>query len=253
MAGVTDDVDDTSWVLSVTTVLILSLDTTTVAGSCALFSGGHVLREQASDPAISQATRLPGDLMALHAAEGVALADVEAFAVGIGPGSFTGLRVGIATMQGLALATGKPLVGISAFDALARMAGGSGTPLRADPPRARVATWIDAWRGEVFAALYEGGREVEPPSVEPPARLLSRLSELAPIFSGDGAAFHAPGIVEALGDRARFTEPIAPLLAGSMAALAAAVLARGDRPLPHAIRPLYVRRSDAELARDRSY
>jgi tRNA threonylcarbamoyladenosine biosynthesis protein TsaB len=251
MAGVTDDVDDTSWVLSVTTVLILSLDTTTAAGSCALFAGGRVLREHASDPAVPQATRLPGDLIALLAAEGVALADIEAFAVGVGPGSFTGLRVGIATMQGLALAMGKPLVGVSAFDAMAATAGGAGMPL-SDPSHVRIATWVDAWRGEVFAALYDNDREVEPPSVEPPARLLLRLSRIAPVFTGDGAALYAAGIVEALGDRARFTEPIAPLLAGSMAALAAVVLARGDRPLPHAIRPLYVRRSDAELARDRS-
>lgn len=221
-------------------VLILSLDTTTAAGSCALVAEGRVLREQAGDPSVSQAARLPGDLVALLAAERVELRDVDAFAVGIGPGSFTGLRVGIAAMQGLAVAMGKPLVGVSAFDALAHGTEG------------RIATWIDAWRGEVFAALYEGGSEVEAPSVEPPARLLARYSGVPPLFTGDGAALYASDIARALGGAARFTEPVVPRLAGMMATLATAVLAQGARPLPHAIRPLYVRRSDPELARERS-
>ena len=234
-------------------MLILSLDTTTAGGSCALVADGRVLRERAGDPAVSQAARLPGDFVALLAAEQVELRDVDAFAVGIGPGSFTGLRVGIAAMQGLALAMGKPLVGISAFDALAAMAGGSGTPLRPDPPYVpiRVATWIDAWRGEVFAALYENGREVEPPSVEPPARLLGRHAAMPPLFTGDGAALYAADIERALGHAARFTEPVVPVLSGTMGVLAGAVLVEGARPLPHAIRPLYVRRSDVELTRDR--
>lgn len=223
-------------------VLILSLDTTTTAGSCALCADGRLLREQASDPAVSQAARLPADLIALLAAQHVPLQDVDAFAVGIGPGSFTGLRVGIATMQGLAVAMEKPLVGISAFDALATIAG----------REIRVATWIDAWRGEVFAALYEGGREIEPASVEPPARLLARYAGAPTLFTGDGAALYRSDIQRVLGSEARFADPVVPLLAGTIASLAADVLARGHRPLPHAIRPLYVRRSDAELARDRS-
>ncbi len=220
-------------------VLILSLDTTAPAGSCALVADGRVLREQAGDASVSQAARLPGDFVALLAAGRVELRDVEAFAVGIGPGSFTGLRVGIAAMQGLAIAMGKPLVGVSSFDALTH---GKGE---------RVATWIDAWRGEVFAALYEDGREVEAPSVEPPERLLGRHADMPPLFTGDGAALYAAEIVRALGNAARFAEPVVPLLAGTMGTLAEAALAGGLRPLPHAIRPLYVRRSDAELARDR--
>ena len=65
-----------------------------------------------------------------------------------GPGSFTGLRIGIATMQGLAFAAGKPLIGVSGLDALARMAD-------REAAGRRIATWVDAWRGEVFAALYD--------------------------------------------------------------------------------------------------
>ena len=71
------------------------------------------------DPSRSHGEQLPGQLMAMLDDEGVALHDVDLFAVSIGPGSFTGLRVGIATIQGLALASGKPVVPVSTFDALA--------------------------------------------------------------------------------------------------------------------------------------
>jgi tRNA threonylcarbamoyladenosine biosynthesis protein TsaB len=233
-------------------VLILSLDTTTVGGSCALCVDDVVVREHATDPAVSQAERLPADLMTLLETHGSALADIDAFAVGTGPGSFTGLRVGIAAMQGLAFAMEKPLVGISAFDALAYLAH-SGT-VAADVPATAdtvTATWIDAWRGEVFSALYQNEREAEPPTVEPPARILTRLNGRRILFTGDGASVHADQIRERLGSAAVFTCPVAPALAGAIGILAARELAAGHRPLPHAIRPLYVRRSDAELARDR--
>jgi tRNA threonylcarbamoyladenosine biosynthesis protein TsaB len=223
-------------------MLILSLDTTTGAGSCALLRDDRVLREQASDASRDQAERLPGDLAALLEREGTRLEAIDAFAVATGPGSFTGLRVGIATMQGLAMAAGKPLIGVSAFDALARLA---------KAERVQVAAWIDAWRGEVFAALYEEGREAVAPVVAPPDVLLEPLKGRRTLFTGDGAALYETQIRASLGDAARFTTPVAPPLAGAVAALAAEAFGAGHRPLPHAIRPIYVRRSDAELAADR--
>lgn len=222
-------------------MLILSLDTTTSAGSVALVRDGRVVREEPGDRSRPQAARLPGELAALVDRTGVALAQIDGFAVGTGPGSFTGLRVGIATMQGLAMAMGKPLFGVSGFDALARLA-----------DAARVATWVDAWRGEVYAALYEDGREVDGPVVARPHALLGRLTGGPVLFTGDGAVIHRDGILAALGDRARFAEPVAPLLAGAMGEMAAEAFQAGHRPPPDAIRPLYVRRPDAELARDRA-
>lgn len=222
-------------------MLILALDTTTNAGSAALVRDGHVAREEAGDRSRPQAARLPGELAGLLERTGVALAEIDAFAVGTGPGSFTGLRVGIATMQGLAMATGKPLFGISAFDALARIAAA-----------ARVAVWVDAWRGDVYAAVYEDGLEVGPPTVDRPEAILARLSGGPVLFTGDGAAVHGAVIRAALGGRARFAEPVAPLLAGAMGEMAAHGFAAGHRPPPDAILPLYVRRPDAELARDRA-
>jgi tRNA threonylcarbamoyladenosine biosynthesis protein TsaB len=239
-------------------MVVLALDTTTSAGSCALLRDDHLVCEQASDQSRPQASRLPGELAAILEREGVALPEVDLLAVGTGPGSFTGLRVGIATMQGLAMALNRPLFGISAFDALASIAlGGSGAHRQPDPPHVRtprvyVATWVDAWRGEVYAALYQNGREIEPPTVDLPEHLLETFAGRSILFTGDGAAKYQATINAALGNHAQFTEPIAPLLAGAMARLAAQGFRTGQRPLPHAIRPLYVRRSDAELARDRS-
>ena len=100
-------------------MLILALDTTTRVSSCATARDGVVLCEHAGDASTPQAERLPGDLMTLLERSGIALPEIDAFAVATGPGSFTGLRIGIATMQGLAFAMEKPLIGVSGFDALA--------------------------------------------------------------------------------------------------------------------------------------
>src|SRR5687768_3585300 len=236
-------------------MLFLALDTTSSAGSSALLRDDDLVREDASDSSRSHGSKLPAELATLLQRTGVALHDIDALAVGIGPGSFTGLRVGIATMQGLAVALNRSLFGVSALDALAHLAfGGSGTSAGPDPSdtAASVVTWIDAWRGEVYAATYKDGREVEPATVARPAELLSKLRAEPTLFTGDGAAMYQDAIKAALGQRARFTEPTAPSLAGAMAALAKQEFRKGLRPLPHAIRPLYVRRSDAELARTKS-
>jgi len=221
----------------------LALDTTTRHGSVALARDGHVVEESASDPEVSAAPRLPGELMALLRRHALATGDLDVLAVAVGPGSFTGLRVGIATMQGLAFATGRPLVGVSGLDALA-----------AQRPRGArmVATWVDAWRGEVFAASYADGVAVGEPTVDTPQGILAGLPESEEVwFLGDGALAYREVIAAARGGAARFPEEPAPLLAGAVAQLASAVVAGGARPSPAAIVPLYVRRPDAELARSR--
>ena len=197
-----------------------------------------MLIERSSDSA-EYASRLPGDLIALLDQAAVALADIDVFAVATGPGSFTGLRIGIATMQGLAFASRRPLVGVSTFDALARHAHAS-----------RTATWIDAWRGEVYAALYEAGEPVGEPSVNRPARLIAAMGGTPTCFIGDGVVTYRELILREFGTAATIANPAAPPLGGTIARVATAMARRGIAPPPHAIRPLYVRRSDAELVRD---
>jgi tRNA threonylcarbamoyladenosine biosynthesis protein TsaB len=225
-------------------MIILALDTSTRTGSSAVLRGDDVLADVAGDVARTHAERLPADLMQALDGAHLALGDVDVFAVATGPGSFTGLRVGIATMQGLALAAGRPLVGVSVLDALAHAA----AIVDGD---VRVATWVDAWRGEVYAALYDGVREVEAASVELPGAILPRLRGTRTVFVGDGAAVHRDAIRFAMGPSDGVLPPILePPLAGVIARLARAEIERGHQPGPADIQPIYVRRPDAELARD---
>jgi tRNA threonylcarbamoyladenosine biosynthesis protein TsaB len=234
-------------------MLVLALDTTTRGGSCALVRDRRTLHEAAGDPARPHDLRLPGDLQALLDASGQTLDAIDAVAVATGPGSFTGLRIGIAAMQGLAFAAGKPLIGVSGFDALAQVAANAAadTPTHHSTGRGPlIATWVDAWRGEVFTALYEDGDELEAPTVEHPETVLSRLRDRPTIFIGDGAAPHRTLIADKMGTCARIADPVSPLLAGTIGAMAADAIAAGHAAPPHAIRPLYVRRPAVELVRD---
>jgi tRNA threonylcarbamoyladenosine biosynthesis protein TsaB len=227
-------------------MLILALDTSSAGGSGALLRHGRGPVVRGGDPSRSHGEQLPGQLMTMLDDEAVALHDVDLFAVSIGPGSFTGLRVGIATIQGLALASGKPVVPVSTFEALAWQARTASEP---------VATWIDAHRGEVFAALFSPGRQLlcEPSSVTPAATLDAWSTELGKAnaiqFVGSGAVRYQDVLEQRLGARAIVASDV-PLLAGAIAEIAATEPSRGVRP--HAIAPLYVRRPDAELARDRA-
>ena len=220
-------------------MLILALDTTTRAGSLAILRDGDVLSEVIGEPALTHGQRLPTDLGRVCAAAGVELRDVDLFAVAAGPGSFTGLRVGIAAIQGVAFANHRKVVPVSTLDAIAEKPRSAGK---------RVAAWMDAQRHEVFAAIPG---EIEPRSGSPEDVLAAWLSEtdLRGIeFHGDGAVRYADRIHHVLGDYVRVAAATPPL-ARSIGAIAARE--PGRAVLPHAIVPIYVRRSDAELARDR--
>lgn len=232
---------------------VLALDTTTRAGSAALVDGDRIVDERRGDGARTHALRLPGEILELADAHQWPLASIELYAVGSGPGSFTGLRIGIATVQGLALVHGRRIVGVSVLDALAHAAG------RDRPDGSLVAAWMDARRGEVFAALYQvtGAPvlsrrrllEVEGATVGSPETTLDRWralgSGMPAVFVGDGVDIYEADIARAA-PLARTLPP--PLLAGIIGRLA---VARASEALdPSAIRPSYVRRSDVEIVRD---
>ena len=241
---------------------VLALDTTTRAGSVALAEDGRVIFERLGDAARSQAERLPVELLDALRAVGWSTADIDLYAVAAGPGSFTGLRIGIATIQGLALVHGKPVAPISALEALAEAAAIDASP------GARLGVWMDAHRREVFSALYdlstpppgehsiENGEgligsgssltEIEGPMASSPAATLTRWSSLGlpTRVCGDGAVMYAsllPPSIEVVPT---------PALASFVARLACRLDAGGGTRPPSAVRPLYVRRPDVELVRD---
>ena len=234
-------------------MLVLALDTTTRQGSVALARDGGVLAAGAGDAGVAHGARLPGDLMRLLDAHHLRVADVDLFAVAAGPGSFTGLRIGIATMQGLALAHGKPLAGISALDAIHDSLHSLSLQPSALSPRDAVAAWMDAGRGQVFSAVYTNGGIYEAALVDKPAEILARWhrQRMQPtVFAGDGALAYRD-LIRAAASGAHIVDPVPPL-APSVARLAEAQVARHGASSPDAIAPIYIRRSDVELARDRS-
>ncbi len=239
---------------------VLALDSTTRAGSVALLEIddvgiARIADERAGDQSRTHAERLPADLTDVLAAHQWSPSDVDVFAVASGPGSFTGLRIGIATMQGFALACERPLIGVSALDALAEAAGAH------VDRRTVVGAWMDAYRREIFSGLYRvspqvsGGEslfEIEGPRVGDAIGTLARWAELgAPpsLFIGGGAALYADAIASALPAACIVS---APMIASAVGRIAARRAASGARPHPAALQPLYVRRPDAEVARDKA-
>jgi tRNA threonylcarbamoyladenosine biosynthesis protein TsaB len=238
-------------------VQVLALDTTGRAGSIAIVRGeraAEVVAERPGDPARSHAERLPSALLDLLAAHRLTAAAIDCFAVATGPGSFTGLRIGIATMQGLALVTRRPMVGVSALVAAAHLA--ADTCREGD----RIGVWMDGYRREVFAALFAVTdepsfslsrlTEIEGPTVGRPDAVLDRWqrADVVPsLLVGDGADLYRDQVIARVG-----RVPILgmPLLAGAVGRLAIEHARRGETVTPSGIQPLYVRRPDAELARD---
>jgi tRNA threonylcarbamoyladenosine biosynthesis protein TsaB len=233
---------------------VIALDSTTRAGSVALVDNGRIVDERSGDPSRSHAERLPMEIVALAHAHRVVLGDVDLFAVASGPGSFTGLRIGIATMQGLAFVHRRRVFAVSVLEALAHAA------TAASAPGSIVGVWMDAHRRDVFSAAYRVGsgkpfttarvEEIDAPAVDEPAAIVSRwrgeLPDAPAVVVGDGAELFRREILDAFPDAIVVA---APPVAGTIGLLAST---RPDEAIaPAAIRPLYVRRPDAELARDR--
>lgn len=169
---------------------------------------------------------------------------VDLIAVGLGPGSFTGVRIGIATAQGLGLSTGLPLSGVCTLDAI-------GLALRqAAPGGDAYLAVLDARRSEVFSALYSAtGERIWEPSVSTPGRLGERIGKLdrAPLAAGSGALRFrdelAGGGVEVADD----ADPVHRIAARHICALAAV----GDSGSTGTLAPIYLRPPDAERWRER--
>ena len=231
---------------------ILALETCTAVGSIVLAEDQAVIGLQQGDPSRTHGERLPLDIVRLLSEHGLSLSDIDVFSVASGPGSFTSLRVGIATMQGLAMAQNKPLVPVSTFDAVAR--GARNEIENVDV----VSVWMDGQRGEIFLALYELVRQrevlIKPPTSGIPSELLVDLKQFvgsrSVCIAGDAVSSSRMLFEECLTGKVRLLNDVGPL-AVLVAELAEERIGTAETFRPHGIRPLYVRRPDAELARDR--
>ena len=234
-------------------MVILALETATRRGSIALYVDGECHATDSHDER-THGERVPGIVTELLARFGRTARDVDAFAIVAGPGSFTGIRVGMAAVQGLALATGTRVIPIPTLEAVA-----SGwldqRPAGSSP--ALVVPCIDGQRGDVFVAAYESHdgfdqcRTLLEPQASRPAEAAAALAALQSphpvVVVGDGGVEYAPVFAAALAN-ARI-EPLAVPIALPAVRLAARRMAQSVAP--HALRPIYLRRPDAEIARAR--
>lgn len=228
-------------------MIVLALDTTTRAGSVAVADDDRVLALVPGDASRTHGERLPAEIAAALEHAGLSRDRVDLLAVAAGPGAFTGLRIGLAAMQGLAMTLGKPVAGVSALDALAAQV--------RDPGVEVIAPWMDAQRGDVFASLVDARthRTIEAPLTASPAAVADQwaaiIGDRSVVFIGDAVSRDA-GVIAAAGKgrwRTQAPEPLAP----QIAVIGRRMAERGEAGLPHALTPIYVRRPDAEIERER--
>jgi tRNA threonylcarbamoyladenosine biosynthesis protein TsaB len=228
-------------------VTLLGFDTSTSASSaCVLRDDGAAFEvapsvERLADRPAHASELLPAVAEVMERAE-VSWEDLTAIAVGAGPGTFTGLRIGIATARALATAAGLPLRRVSSLAALAAGIEHDGGDAAA--ASALFLPLIDARRGELFAALFEGERELWPPFAATPDRLVGRLRDAgaAPLAAGDGS-LRFRGTFEEAGIQVAPQDSDAHVVR----ALHVCRLAAGapDEP-PEAVLPDYLREPDAK-------
>jgi len=224
-------------------LLLLAIETSGRTPSVALQRGDEPLGDATGRPGRSGAESLLPCIDEVLARAGVALDQLDAFAVSIGPGSFTGLRVGLATLKGLAFGSDRPAVAVSTLEALALAAG---------PDELPVVALIDARRGEVYAAGHtvgSGSVEAWGPQecVYLPEELAERLTGPCRI-AGEGVDRVADAIVAAARVDVRALRGLEPR-AHQVAVLGARALAAGRGVAADSLVPHYLRRAEAEVQR----
>lgn len=224
-------------------MIILGIETATARAGCAIGGVEGVLASmQVTRGRRHAETLVPAIRFACDVAQ-VSLSEVRVIAVDVGPGLFTGLRVGMATANGLAQGLGLPMIGLSSLDLLA-------FPLR--HTSRLIVTVIDARRGELYVASYRathgGVQRVGEPRLVTPEALAAELQALGErvLMVGDGAERHA-SLFSALDGVELAGVGAAHPTAEALVELAHPIAVREEYVSPLAIRPLYLRRSDAEL------
>jgi len=223
-------------------LIVLGLDTATWTAAVGVARGEVVLAEDAAPAMRSHVASLPGLVEGVLGRAGLTIRDVEGVAVSIGPGSFTGLRIGLGLAKGLAFAGGLPLAAVPTLEALADTAGAN--------PAATVCAALDARKREVYAALFR---------VDPDGALRRLWPDMA--LAADALAVRLPAGTVLIGDAGEvypgaFGARIVRLpfathhpRGGVVARLGARLLAAGEAVDVGAVEPLYIRPSEAELSR----
>jgi len=225
-------------------VILLALDTATPSCSVALVEDQRVMGELRRHDGETHSRHLLTMVDDLLGSCQVALCNVDAIAVTRGPGSFTGIRIGMATAKGFAAALGIPLVGVSSLDALA---------LQASESAGLCCCLVDARKQEVYCGIYRSDgrgaiRQVQEPFVAGPDQVAAIIKERC-VLIGDGALLYRQRIQERLGPLARFAPEADHRIRGAtVARIGLQRMARGADEAGNDLLPLYIRKSDAELS-----
>jgi tRNA threonylcarbamoyladenosine biosynthesis protein TsaB len=220
--------------------LILSVETATLAGSVALARGEEIVAAFAGDANVSHSNTLLHDIDKLLSETQVGLPEIDLFAVAIGPGSFTGLRIGIATVKGLATTLDRPCAGVPTLQAVALAAG----------PSQRTVALLPAGRGEVFAQLFSVADNgfvttLDQPTHISPQKLLEKYGSLENVLWSSEAAIANKSLLER--NPSWQIAPQVSNLAIHVARLALVKFREQRLERADALQAIYVRPSDAEL------
>jgi tRNA threonylcarbamoyladenosine biosynthesis protein TsaB len=222
---------------------ILGIETSTTTGSVAVISEDGVIAQYGLNIEVTHSERLMSTVDRVLEDTGLTIDKMDGYAVAIGPGSFTGLRIGLAAVKGLALVSGKPIAAVPTLKALAW-----NLPSAAHP----VCPMLDARKKEVYAATYwfEGSALVHgmAEAVISLARLSDRISGTT-IFTGEASHLFRREIVNLFGDRALFA-PLSAILpsAAAVAEIGMGMIKSGKQADPDRLTPMYIRRPEAEVA-----
>ena len=227
---------------------ILGIETATDRLSAALLVENTKVYERCEDSRITHCELLTGFILELVDEAGVSVDNIDCVAVSTGPGSFTGLRIGIATAMGLAYGLGIKTCGINTLMGLAWKAAEHGK---------LVCPLIDAKRSEVYTSLYRMGDEIPQTIMEPSAMPVSKLTEILRskdehiTITGPAAETFRPMLEESSDVSVSIIPPdSAKPSARSIAEIGLITFSSEGGVHPASLKPLYLRRSDAEIARD---
>jgi tRNA threonylcarbamoyladenosine biosynthesis protein TsaB len=222
---------------------VLGIDTSTRCGSIGLIEGEQILCEYSLNGKVSHSERILKTIDRVLEDSGFSIGEIEGFAVSIGPGSFTGLRIGVSAVKGLAFATGRRVAGVSTLDALAQN-------VRYSPYL--ICPLLDARKGEVYTALYRNTGEnglikLAPEMVIKPVDLLEKIEERA-LFLGNGVYTYGDLIRRKRGNMAHMAPSPFNFVHGAIVAhLGRQNLEKGECLDLEGFTPRYIRKSDAEV------
>ena len=220
---------------------ILAVDTAAVTASTAVMKDGLIAGQVSFTGGLTHSQTIMPMVDYVLKGAGLTAADIDLFAVSNGPGSFTGLRIGVGTVKGLAYACGKNCAGVSTLKALAH---------NIAPTNRLIVPIMDARRNQVYTAAYryDSGKitEVSAPEAVGIEELCARLNEPV-IFVGDGVRPYKNKITELMGERAAFAPP--QLCLQSAASVCAAALEEAPVP-PQELSVVYLRKPQAERERE---